>query len=209
MRVEVSCHDQTYDYDQILRTMFSCVNSNVDAISLPSIYIKYLSEFKDEIDLSALIDFPYGLSDTEIRIHEMILAIRRGCKFIDLVVNSSYLKNKQWSEIRKDILSCGQACKSSRVNLRLVLEYRLFLPELILELCHFLGKLNIDTIITSTGTIVDDINDNIIISEQIQRETGVNVITCSNFMNKKSFETINLSDIYGIRVTSHHILENF
>jgi deoxyribose-phosphate aldolase len=209
MRLELSCHDKAANYEDVLNSLFSCTQHSVDCISVPHGYMKIVSQFNDHIDISALIDFPYGLSETEIRIHSIILAIRKGCKYIDLVLNSFDVENKNWSSIRKDVKSCLSVCESSRVGFRPIIEYRIFNPKEILELCDFLYSLGVDVIITSTGTIVDDVTDNVIMSKEIELKTGIHSIICSNISSPEQVKMLNNSDVYGIRLTSASILKFF
>ena len=77
MRIELSCHDKALNYNDVLKSLFSSTENKLDSISFPQGYLKLVSEFQKSIDISGLIDFPYGLSDTEIRLHSILLAIRR------------------------------------------------------------------------------------------------------------------------------------
>ena len=209
MRLELSCHDRAASYDDVLNSLFSCTQHKVDCVSVPHGYMKIVSEFSEDIDISALIDFPYGLSETEIRIHSIILAIRKGCKYIDLVLNGFDIENKNWSSIRKDVKSCLSVCKSSNVKFRPIIEYRIFKSKDMLELCDFLYSLGIDVVITSTGTIVDDVTDNVIMSKEVELKTGIFSIICSNISSTEQVKMLKDSDIYGVRIMSASILKFF
>ena len=207
MRIELSCHDKALNYNDVLKSLFSSTENNLDSISFPQGYLKLVSEFQKSIDISGLIDFPYGLSDTEIRLHSILLAIRRGCKFIDLVLNSSDVENCRLSEIKRDVESSLRLCKDNRVSFRPVIEYRIFEPKKVIELCNFLNRIGVDVIVTSTGTIVDDITDNIIIAREIQDNSGIHSIICSNIYSSEQIDIISDSNIHGVRFTSASILK--
>ena len=78
-----------------------------------------------------------------------------------------------------------------------------------LELCDFLYSLGIDVVITSTGTIVDDVTDNVIMSKEVELKTGIFSIICSNISSTEQVKMLKDSDIYGVRIMSASILKFF
>jgi deoxyribose-phosphate aldolase len=126
MLTEIACYNQDSTYADILETVFIASEKNVDSIAIPSGFMGRVSEFLEHQKFSVAIDFPYGLASTQVRLHEIILAIRQGASFIDLVINNSYVKEENWRKIREDLKSCITACKQNNVELRAIIEYRLF-----------------------------------------------------------------------------------
>ena len=153
MLIELACYNQDSTFNDILETSFVAAEKNLDSVAIPSGFMYRVGDFLKNQKFSAAVDFPYGLSNTQIRIHEIILSIRQGASYIDLVINSSYVKEGNWAAIRKDLKSCLVACDIEKIPLRPLIEYRLFSMKTILNLCESLNRLNIPHIINSTGFV--------------------------------------------------------
>lgn len=203
MQIELACLDRTSKHDLILETIFLGSDERVSCVALPSSFLGLVSpDLKDYATFSSVIDYPYGISDTSIRLHEIALSIRRSASIIDLVLNPHHIENGNWKSTRKDTKACLAACKNSKVELRPVIEYRLFEQKTIIETCNLLYDLGILSIVTSTGSMVDDISDNAIISYQIASRSGLNVISCANISTPEQVSIFKHVGVQGIRVPS-------
>lgn len=208
MLTELACHSQDCTYKDILETVFVASQHNIDCVSLPSGFMSRISDFLNDQTFSAAIDYPYGLNTTQVRLHEIILAIRQGASLIDLVLNSSYITERNWSKIKTDLKSCLTVCRQNNIELRPIIEYRLFDVKTVLDLCSILDTFGLEKIINSTGRIVDDFNDNALISYQIQRRTNLSVVYGGPVVNNAQYETLEKMQIYAVRFTSTKIAEN-
>ena len=203
MQIELACLDRTSKHDLILETIFLASDERVSCVVLPASFLGLVSpDFKDHAIFSSVIDFPYGISDTSVRLHEITLSIRRAAFTIDLILNPHHIENGDWKSIRKDIKACLTVCKENKVELRPVIEYRLFDQKTIIETCRMLSDLGIYCVVTSTGSMVDDISDNAIISHQVTSKSGLNVISCSNIFNLDQVSIFKYIGVQGIRVPS-------
>jgi deoxyribose-phosphate aldolase len=203
MQIELACIDRTSKLDLILETIFLGSSERVSCVALPSGFFGLVSsDLKDHATFSSVVDFPYGISDTSVRLHEIILSVRRSVSIIDLVLNPHHIVNNDWKSTRKDIKACLAACKSNKVELRPVVEYRLFEQETIIETCRMLYDLGVLSIVTSTGSMVDDILDNAIISHQIASKSGLSVTSCSNISTPEQVSIFKHAGVQGIRIPS-------
>ena len=109
MKLEVLCNEA--DYSSVLECIFDSANNKVDTICTPSGLLSRIDEslIKEHLNFSAIVDYPCGLSDTNVRIHDIILAKRRGAKAIDLVINRNDLEASNLASIRKDF-NCLCCC---------------------------------------------------------------------------------------------------
>ena len=208
MLTELACYNQDSTYDDILKTIFIASEKNISSVAIPSGFMSRVNDFLKNQKFSAAIDFPYGLSGTQVRLHEIILAIRQGASFIDLVVNNSYIKEKNWRKIRDDLKSCLSVCNQNNVELRVIIEYRLFPVETVLLMCDLFSTIGVYHVVNSTGFVVDDISDNAIISHQIQEKTGVFVTSCVRAFTKDHIKTFEDIDIYALRLMSLKVAEH-
>ena len=208
MRTELACHGQDCTFNDILETIFVASQYDINCVSLPSGFMSRVNDFLNDQTFSAAIDYPYGLNTTQVRLHEIILAIRQGASSIDLMLNNGYVAERNWSRIKKDLKSCLSVCRQDDVELRPIIEYRLFDVETVLSLCAVLDTLGIERIINSTGCIVDDFHDNAVISYQIQRKTSLSVVYGGPVLNNDHYEILQKMKIHAVRFTSRKIAEN-
>ena len=202
MLTELACYNQDSTYADILETIFVASEKEVSSVALPSGFMGRVDEFLKHQKFSAAIDFPYGLSSPQVRVHEIILAIRQGASFIDLVINSSYIKEENWRKIREDIKACLAVCNKNNVELRAIIEYRLFPVKTVLLMCELLSINGIVNIINSTGFVADDLSENALISYEMQTKTGVLVTSCVRGFSKKYHDVFKELDIHCLRLMS-------
>ena len=208
MLTELACYNQDSTYNDIMHAVFIAAEKDVSSVAIPSGFMSRVNDFLKDQKFSAAIDFPYGLSGTQIRLHEIILAIRQGASFIDLVINNSYIKEENWRKIREDLKACLSICKEKNVELRALIEYRLFPLKTVLMMCDLFNMNGVYHVVNSTGFIVDDISDNAITSHQMQEKTGVLVTSCVRAFTAPQIQTFEDIDIYALRLMSTKIVED-
>jgi deoxyribose-phosphate aldolase len=208
MLVELACYNQDSTLDDILEATFIASQKGLKSVAIPSGFMPKVNGFLDDQKFSAAIDFPYGLSSTQVRIHEIILSIRQGASYIDLVINAGYIKEENWKAIKDDLKSCIAACEPHKILLRPIIEYRLFPSKIVLNLCESLDRLGIEHIINSTGFVADDVAENLLFSYEVQRKTGVAVTSCLKGIHEKHLIALKELDIYGLRLMSPKIAES-
>ena len=207
MLTELACYNQDSTYNDILKTIFIATDKNVNSVAIPSGFMSRVGDFLKDQKFSAAIDFPYGLSSTQVRLHEIILAIRQGASFIDRVINNSYIKEENWRKIREDLKACVAICNENDVAFRAVIEYRLFPLKTVLMMCDLLNIAGVYHVVNSTGFVADDISDNAIVSHQMQQKTGVRVTSCVRAFTEDHIKTFQDMDIYTLRLMSTKIAE--
>jgi len=208
MRLEVLCNEVSYP--EILACIFEAASKEVDQICTPSGTIPRIDEMfiREHCNFSAIVDFPYGISETRIRVHEILLCHKRGVRTIDLVLNRYDLESANLNSIRRDFKTCYEACRTHGLTLRPVIEYRVADEIFIADLSHSLKENGALEMILGTGAMVDDIIDNIICSKGIEDRLGVGVVSCSPILLQEHYELFNDSKIHGIRIKSYRILNN-
>jgi len=208
MLTELACYNQDSTHADILEAIFIASEKRIDSVAIPSGFMSRVDEFLKHQKFSAAIDFPYGLSSTQVRVHEIILAIRQGASFIDVVINNSYIKEENWRKIREDIKACLTVCNQNNVELRAIIEYRLFPVKTVLLMCDLLNINGVFNVINSTGFVADDLSENAIISYEMQTKTGVLVTSCVRGFNKKYHDVFKELNIHCLRLMSPKIAEH-
>lgn len=202
---ELACYSQDSTYEEILEAVFTSSEKDMSCLAIPSGFMGRLSEFTKDQKFSVAIDFPYGINGTQIRVHEIILAIRQGASYIDLVINNGFIKEENWRKIREDLKSCLAICNEYDIELRAIIEYRLFPVKTVLLMCDLFYQAGVNNIINATGFIADDISDNAIISYEMHEKTGVFVTSCIRAFNKSHIVMFEDMGVYALRFMSSKV----
>ena len=209
MITELYCTERTANSKDIMRSTFVACQHKMSGISAAPTFINTVSQFVlNDINLSSVIDFPHGLSDTSVRVHSILNSVRKGAKNIDIVINNSLVADKNWKSIEKDIKSCFVVCAQNNLSLRAVIEYRLFPIEIVLAVCDLLKSVGVDTIITSTSTMIDDAMENLEATMEITERVGIPVILSSPMISSEFYEKCVSSNVFGVRFSSPNAVEN-
>jgi len=206
MQNELSYYDPVCNYQDLQKAIFLATHHKFDLVSVPLGYATVASQFLGDTKVAAAIDLPYGNNPTPIRLHSILEASRRHIKVIDLVINHSLIANGQWKEFTNDIKACLTACRRNNLELRCMAEYRLFEPKKMLEIAAHLLHLGVQKIVSSTGSIMDDIVDNFILCRELQN-AGVCPILASTSLSQKYVSRANRAGIPIIRFGSAKLVE--
>ncbi len=103
------------------------------------------------VKVVTVIGFPLGANSTEVKVFETKKAIADGADEVDMVINVSKLKDKDYDYIINDIKSVKQACPNN--NLKVILETDLLTKDEIGTACELCIKAGADLVKTSTGFV--------------------------------------------------------
>jgi deoxyribose-phosphate aldolase len=209
MLLEYSYYDIANNDNDIKTTLINISKFNIDTLSILPPYIKLAkSVVPDHIKISTPIDYPLGILDSKIIYDSIDVAIKNGAKIIDLVCPVHHLCNRKYDKFREDIKNNLELCKQHNIELRYILEYRLYSYDLLYKIAQILVSYGVFTAYPSTGYLLDDINDNILASVLINKKIGdINIICNGNIWNTNHIHLIQKANLYGLRVNSINALE--
>jgi len=102
-----------------------------------------------DVHVCAVVGFPSGAHETEVKAHEAELAVRRGAGEIDMVVDLGAVLAGDWDAVERDVAAvradCGQAL------LKVIIETAALSPEQIVAACRRSEAAGADYVKTSTG----------------------------------------------------------
>lgn len=207
MEYELLPYRKGVKIDDIREAIFEAIKYEIKYVSLPAGlcggWEEYLNATGVKTKLASIISYPNGIQSTGSRVYNIVESARKGISAIDLVINTSLAQESNWKKFTEDIITCVNSCKSKDLPVRAVLEYRLFPANLTVELCHELSECGINTLITSSGAMVDDLKDVAITTYQIRKHVpGVQVIATGNFMDPIQQISLEKAGASGIRFTS-------
>ncbi len=101
------------------------------------------------ICVCTVIGFPSGMSTKEVKVYEAIDAVEAGADEIDMVINISALKNKDYDYIKEEIEEIRDAIDGK--VLKVIIETCLLTREEIIKMTEICNETFVNFIKTSTG----------------------------------------------------------
>ena len=124
---------------------------------LPEFVATAYSFLKNEIKISALIDYPKGESDVKQKIDKIDNAIVNGASEIDVVVNYKLIKNTEEQEkLSEEIRKLSEYCHREGITIKIIIEIGALNYQEIEAICTMCVDGNVDYIMTSTGKLPKD-----------------------------------------------------
>lgn len=123
---------------------FKSVCINPDFISLAKENLK-----GSDVLICTVIGFPLGSMTTKAKAFEAKDAIEEGADEIDMVINISALKDKNYEYVLNDIKAVRETTKGH--TLKVILECCLLTKEEIVKACELCVEAKVDFVKTSTG----------------------------------------------------------
>jgi deoxyribose-phosphate aldolase len=137
-------------WEEIKTLCDEAIEYKTASVCIPPCYIKKIHDtYGNKINICTVIGFPLGYSVTEAKITECEQAIKDGANEIDMVVNISDVKNKQYKKVEEEIAAVKKAA-GSRI-LKVIVETCYLTEEEKIEMCHAVTAAGADYIKTSTG----------------------------------------------------------
>lgn len=104
---------------------------------------------KSDVKVCTVIGFPLGANSTAVKVFETHDAIKNGADEIDMVINVTMLKDKEYSYVFNEIKAIKNACEGKL--LKVILETCLLTDEEIIKACELSVEAGADFVKTSTG----------------------------------------------------------
>ena len=138
--------------EEVTRACEDAVAFHCAAVCVPSCYISYAKKLvggRNGVKVGAAVGFPNGYITPEMKEQETVEAKANGADEIDMVINVSYVKDRNWEEARREISLVRAASKG--LILKVIIEACLLTDEEKVALCRLVTECKADYIKTSTG----------------------------------------------------------
>lgn len=114
-------------------------------------YVKLAKEHLNESKIVTVVGFPLGANRPDVKAFETAKAVEDGADEIDMVINVTALKNKDYDYVVNDIKTVKEACKDK--PLKVILETDLLDKDEIKKACELCIEAKADFVKTSTGFV--------------------------------------------------------
>ncbi len=105
-----------------------------------------------EVRLATVIGFPYGYSDTPIKVAEARRCLEEGADELDIVINISAVKSGDWSYVRTEIEQMATTVRLKSKVCKLILEMGVLTDQERDRLVEICNTVRPDYVKTSSGT---------------------------------------------------------
>ncbi len=126
-------------------------------VCINPLYVKLAKEnLKDsDVKVVTVVGFPLGANRSDVKAFETAKAIEDGADEIDMVINVSAIKNKDYDFVLDDIKTVKSACQDK--PLKVILETDLLEKDEIKKACELCVEAHADFVKTSTGFVKNGI----------------------------------------------------
>ena len=126
------------------------IKYNCASVCIPPCHVYGAKRYVgDKMKICTVIGFPNGYMTTEAKVFEAEGAVKNGADEIDMVINVSMVKDKQWDAIGREIRAIRKATAGK--ILKVIIECCLLTDEEKIMLCAIVSDSGADYIKTSTG----------------------------------------------------------
>ena len=104
-----------------------------------------------DVKIVTVVGFPLGANKTEIKAAETVAALKDGADEIDMVLNVTELKNKNYDYVSDEVAALKKVCGEH--NLKVIIETDLLTKDEIKTACELAINGGADFVKTSTGFV--------------------------------------------------------
>src|SRR5574344_1738450 len=139
-----------------------------------------------EVKVVTVVGFPLGANKSEVKAFETSLAVKDGADEIDMVINVSLLKDKDFNTVQTDIEKVKSACDGH--PLKVILETDLLTKEEIENACKICVNAKADFVKTSTGFVKNGVGakvEDVELMHKIVSPYGIKVKASAGIRDKE------------------------
>ena len=137
-------------WDEIRALCEEAIAYGTASVCIPPNYIKRIYDtYNNKLNICTVIGFPLGYSTTEAKVAECVQALKDGANEIDMVINISDVKNKDYDKVENEIKIIKETVGDH--ILKVIVETCYLTEEEKIKMCHAVTNAGADYIKTSTG----------------------------------------------------------
>jgi len=158
-------------------------------------YVKFATEYlkNSGVKVVTVVGFPLGANLPEVKAFEAQKAIKDGADEIDMVINVTNIKNKEWDAVLEDVETVKSACGNK--PLKVILETDLLSSDEIEKACILCIEGKADFVKTSTGFVKNGVGakvEDVALMAKTVKPYGLKVKASGGIRDKeKALEMIN------------------
>ena len=151
--IEHTLLKQDAKHEEFLKLFDEAKKYNFLGVCVNPLYV-YLAKENlkgSDVKIVTVVGFPLGANRSDVKAFEAEKAVADGADEIDMVINVSKIKDKDWEFVKKDIEAVKKACQNKA--LKVILETDLLSKDEIAKACEICVEAHADFVKTSTGFV--------------------------------------------------------
>ena len=133
-----------------IRTLVDqAVENNFYSVCVNSSFVDFIRSYNKDIRIASVVGFPLGAMSTAAKVFEAQKAIEDGASEIDMVINISRLKEKDYDYVENEIRAIKKAIGDN--ILKVIIETCLLTDDEKIKACQLSVAAGADFVKTSTG----------------------------------------------------------
>ena len=151
--IEHTLLKQDAKHEEFLKLFDEAKKYNFLGVCVNPLYVSLAKENLkgSDVKIVTVIGFPLGANRSDVKAFEAEKAVADGADEIDMVINVSKIKDKDWEFVKKDIEAVKKACQNKA--LKVILETDLLSKDEIAKACEICVEAHADFVKTSTGFV--------------------------------------------------------
>jgi len=143
----------TATIEEVEKACYDALKYQFAAVCVSPLYVKTVKSLLagSAIKIATVIGFPFGYSAIEAKLAEVVLAISDGVDELDMVINITAIKNKDWLFIANEINTILPFIRNYNRVIKVIIESGCLTDSEIIKCCELYGAAGVDFIKTSTG----------------------------------------------------------
>jgi deoxyribose-phosphate aldolase len=201
-RLEYQISNSNATKDEIREIVFLATQKRFKTIACLPPFLSSVKEFRSkyyELEIAAIIDYPHGVNSTKTKMFLAMDCIRQGVNYLDVVANINHIHNDKLHLLVEEIRLFVALGYERNVEVRYILDpHELDLTNIV-DIAKLFKANGITTLILESGLVPDDLTDNLLLQNQIDKKTKLNVILNTASWRMHHIEAMQKSEIYGAR----------
>lgn len=137
-------------WEDIQKLCEEAIRYKTASVCIPPCYIKRVHDtYGEKINICTVVGFPLGYSVTRAKVAETQQALEDGANEIDMVINISDVKNKNFEAVKEEIVTLKKTVGDK--ILKVIIETCYLTEEEKIKMCQIVTEAGADYIKTSTG----------------------------------------------------------
>ncbi len=137
-------------WEDIQKLCEEAIQYQTASVCIPPCYVKRVHDaYGEKINICTVVGFPLGYSVTRAKVAETQQALEEGANEIDMVINISDVKNKNFEAVKEEIATLKKTVGDK--ILKVIIETCYLTEEEKIKMCQVVTEAGADYIKTSTG----------------------------------------------------------
>ncbi|MEA3496723.1 MAG: deoxyribose-phosphate aldolase [Bacteroidota bacterium] len=139
--------------EQIKALCIEALEYNFVGVCIAPYFVKYANNILENsaVKIVTVVGFPMGYQSITSKVEETKKALEDGANEIDMVINISALKSKEYNHVKDGIEGIATLCRLRSKPIKVIIETCLLTEDEIIKACEICADIEVDYVKTSTG----------------------------------------------------------